>query len=229
MTEGTGPFRVMLRMQIHPGMEEEFEQTWLATGRAITDHPSNLGQWLSKSAEEVAVYYIVSDWIDEPRFRAYEHSERHLAHRTKLHPFRSSGSMTTMHVVYGTPGLNGMPGLGRSSPASSRVRVLVYARAPGSHPAAVAETYHQISRELAETPGMISNELLRSTSDPRGFVVMSEWESLAAFHAWELRPEHRVLTAPLRPLHDREPAIPFGIYEVTAAYGPEGVQPPELT
>lgn len=99
MSKPTSVFRVFLRMQIHPGMEQEFEQTWYQVGKAVTAHPANIGQWLARSEEEKSVYYITSDWTDEPRFRQFEHSEEHLAHRTKLHPFRSGGSMTTMQVV----------------------------------------------------------------------------------------------------------------------------------
>ncbi|WP_278249049.1 antibiotic biosynthesis monooxygenase family protein [Streptosporangium minutum] len=95
---------MLLRMQIRSGMEREFERTWFQVGRAVTDHPANLGQWLSRSEEEEGVYYIVSDWADERRFREFEHSEGHLAHRTRLHPFRSGGSMTTMRVVYAMTG-----------------------------------------------------------------------------------------------------------------------------
>ncbi|WP_214410567.1 antibiotic biosynthesis monooxygenase family protein [Sphaerisporangium fuscum] len=94
-----GPFRVMLRMQINPGMEPDFERTWLGIGGVITGHPANLGQWLMRSAEEDGVYYIISDWVDEPRFREFETSDAHLEHRKKLHPYRSGGSMTTMNVV----------------------------------------------------------------------------------------------------------------------------------
>ncbi|MEV5753943.1 antibiotic biosynthesis monooxygenase family protein [Actinoallomurus sp. NPDC052308] len=112
MSEPQSMFRVMLRMQIHQGMEQEFEQTWHSVGKAVTDHPANIGQWLSRSDEEDNVYYIVSDWTDEPRFREFEHSDTHLAHRTKLHPYRSGGSMTTMHVVYA------MTGAGAAAPAS---------------------------------------------------------------------------------------------------------------
>jgi heme oxygenase (mycobilin-producing) len=99
MTAAAPVFRVMLRMHIHPGMEQEFEETWAAIGDGITGHPANLGQWLSRSAEEDGVYYVVSDWVDEPQFRSFEHSEQHLRHRTRLHPYRSGGSMTTMWVV----------------------------------------------------------------------------------------------------------------------------------
>ncbi|MGA4850166.1 antibiotic biosynthesis monooxygenase family protein [Streptomyces sp. G5(2025)] len=92
-------FRVMLRMQIKPGMEDDFEKVWREVGDSVTTHPANLGQWLSRSTEEDGVYYIVSDWMNEPLFREFETSDRHLEHRQKLHPYRFGGSMTTMQVV----------------------------------------------------------------------------------------------------------------------------------
>ncbi|WP_340682687.1 antibiotic biosynthesis monooxygenase family protein [Amycolatopsis coloradensis] len=96
-------FRVMLRMQINPGAEGDFERVWLEIGDSVTSHPANLGQWLSRSEDE-GVYYIVSDWVSEALFREFETSDRHLEHRRKLHPFRSGGSMTTMRVVAYLPG-----------------------------------------------------------------------------------------------------------------------------
>ena len=104
MPEPRSAFRVMLRMNIHAGMEQEFERTWQQVGEAVVDHPANLGQWLAKSEEEDGVYYIVSDWVDEARFREFEHSDRHVTHREKLHPYRSGGSMTTMRIVYAMTG-----------------------------------------------------------------------------------------------------------------------------
>jgi heme-degrading monooxygenase HmoA len=95
-----GVFRVALRMQIRPGQEQAFEEAWLAGADVITDQPANLGQWLFASAEETGVYHIVSDWTDEESFRRYELSDTHFVHRTKLHPYRESGSMATMTMVY---------------------------------------------------------------------------------------------------------------------------------
>lgn len=102
MTDST-VFRVMLRMQIKPGMEQEFERVWQEVGSSVTSHPANLGQWLSRSTEEAGVYYIVSDWVNEQRFREFETSDRHLDHRQKLHPYRSGGSMATMTAVAHLP------------------------------------------------------------------------------------------------------------------------------
>jgi heme-degrading monooxygenase HmoA len=101
--DSTSVFRIMLRMRIKPGMEEEFERVWSEVGDSVTSHSANLGQWLCRGEEEAGIYYIISDWADEPRFREFENSARHLEHRKKLHPFRSGGSMTTMRVVASLP------------------------------------------------------------------------------------------------------------------------------
>ncbi|MEW2044673.1 antibiotic biosynthesis monooxygenase [Streptomyces sp. NBC_00377] len=100
-------FRVMLRMEIKPGVEAEFEKVWQEVGDSVTGHPANLGQWLSRSAEENGIYYIVSDWVSEPLFREFETGESHVQHRRKLHPYRTGGSMTTMHVVAALSGAAG--------------------------------------------------------------------------------------------------------------------------
>lgn len=100
-----GVFRVMLRMQIKPDVEADFERVWLEIGDSITSHPANLGQWLFRNVEEPAIYYIVSDWVDESRFREFEKSDRHVVHRQKLHPFRSGSSMAIMQTVAHLPSL----------------------------------------------------------------------------------------------------------------------------
>lgn len=97
-------FRVQLTMHIHPGAEQEFEETWLRIGEAVTGHPANRGQWLARSAQHAGTYVITSDWTDESRFREFERGDRHLAHRAMLHPLRSGGSMTTMYVLHHLPG-----------------------------------------------------------------------------------------------------------------------------
>jgi heme-degrading monooxygenase HmoA len=101
------------------------------------------------------------------------------------------------------------------------VRVLIFAAAPPDRARAVEEAYHAISRELRGTPGLIGNELLRSTTAPGEYVVMSEWETLEAFQRWEAGPGHRASTSPLRPF--QHPAggrggQSFGIYQVSATY-----------
>lgn len=100
----------------------------------------------------------------------------------------------------------------------SVLRVLVYAAAPESDPDAVSAAYHRISEALRGTPGLLGNELLRSTLDDGAYLVMSAWESREAFERWERGPGHRDSTAPLRPFQDSSRGRPFGIYEVVATY-----------
>ncbi|ONI78129.1 antibiotic biosynthesis monooxygenase [Actinosynnema sp. ALI-1.44] len=96
------------------------------------------------------------------------------------------------------------------------VRVLLY------HDTAdvtgIEAAYHQVSHNLAGVPGLLGNELLRSVPDPTGFVVVSHWRDLAAFHKWERGVDHRDSTALLRPYRDTSLPRPFGVYQVTAAY-----------
>ncbi|MBT2470711.1 antibiotic biosynthesis monooxygenase [Streptomyces sp. ISL-66] len=99
------------------------------------------------------------------------------------------------------------------------VRVLVYQAAHDEEQlAAVRDAYHLVSKRLAVVPGMLGNELLRSPADPTALVVVSRWESMAAFRTWEEGAEHREDTAPLRPFRDTRTSAPFALYEVDAAY-----------
>ncbi|MEV5341292.1 antibiotic biosynthesis monooxygenase family protein [Streptomyces sp. NPDC052676] len=94
-------FRVMLRMEIEPGKEAEFERAWLAGTEAVTGHPANLGQSLSRENHtDGSTYVIVSDWVDEPRFREFENSPAHLEHRATLHPFRTGGTFHVMEILH---------------------------------------------------------------------------------------------------------------------------------
>src|SRR5215216_2620750 len=99
MADPDSVFRVLLRFEIKPGLGSEFEQAWRSIGGVITDHPANLGQWLAKGTDEEDIYYVISDWVDEPHFREFEHSDAHVEHRKKLHPFRTGGAMHTMTLV----------------------------------------------------------------------------------------------------------------------------------
>jgi len=103
------------------------------------------------------------------------------------------------------------------------VCVLLFATAPDAATApdgaaSVAQAYHTISRELAGTPGLRRNALLELVDSPGRFVVLSEWASLDEFRAWETGPDHRQVTAPLRPHQDRSAAAWFGVYHVAATY-----------
>jgi heme-degrading monooxygenase HmoA len=96
--------------------------------------------------------------------------------------------------------------------------VLVWYRAPAADQGALFDAYHRVSHELAGTPGLLGNELLRSPVDPTRLAVCSEWESLAAFRAWESGADHRGTTAPLRQYQDPELPSPFDLLGVVAEH-----------
>ncbi|WP_240135290.1 NAD(P)-binding domain-containing protein [Streptomyces sp. MUM 178J] len=99
-------FRVILRMEIQPGTQDDFERTWWEVGSAIARQPANRGQTLTRATESeggAPVYYVVTDWTDEEAFRAFELSEAHVGHRRRLGRYRTGGEMTTTQVVYEIP------------------------------------------------------------------------------------------------------------------------------
>jgi heme-degrading monooxygenase HmoA len=96
---------------------------------------------------------------------------------------------------------------------TGQVRVLVYAKAGAEDTPAVEAAYHRISEHLVGTSGLLGNELLRDPTDASSYVVMSLWDSLAAFQAWEESPEHKPATGPLRPF-----VTGATIFEVAACY-----------
>ncbi|SCF79699.1 antibiotic biosynthesis monooxygenase [Streptomyces sp. Ncost-T10-10d] len=102
--------------------------------------------------------------------------------------------------------------------SGASVRVLLYLRAVEADVPAVEDAYHRISKDLAGTPGLLGNELLREVTDPEAFAVLSEWESLTAFQDWESGSAHRGTTSPLRQFQDGERQRPFALFEVSAAY-----------
>jgi heme-degrading monooxygenase HmoA len=100
----------------------------------------------------------------------------------------------------------------------SRIRVLVWYRAPDGSGDDIERAYHRISELLAGTPGLRGNELLRSTLDAGRFAVLSEWDDLAAFRCWETGATHRSTTAPLMPYLDPPPDRPYAVLEVRAEH-----------
>ncbi|MFF3327791.1 NAD(P)-binding domain-containing protein [Streptomyces sp. NPDC002889] len=97
-------FRVILRMEIKPGTQDEFESTWWEVGSAIARQPANRGQTLSRTTEgDRSVYYVVTDWLDEASFRTFELSQDHVEHRRRLGKYRTKGDMITTQTVYDIP------------------------------------------------------------------------------------------------------------------------------
>ncbi|MER7751187.1 antibiotic biosynthesis monooxygenase [Kitasatospora sp. NPDC097643] len=96
------PVQVILRMEIAPGKEAEFEEVWLDIGRRIARTPANRGQSLVRVGEQDggALYFVLTEWADEEAFRAFEHSAEHVEHRRRLGAFRTGGDMVVARIVH---------------------------------------------------------------------------------------------------------------------------------
>jgi heme-degrading monooxygenase HmoA len=66
----------------------------------------------------------------------------------------------------------------------------------------VERVWTAIAGEVRRAPGNLRLALLRDPADPGAFVITSDWESAAAFRAFERSPEQDDLTAPLRALRE---------------------------
>ena len=107
MTHEAGPTKVVPgthKLRRHPTPDEVTAEVG---AEPLLAPKYSIGLWIDTLLR-------FSDWVDEPSFRAYEQSPEHLTHRARLHPYRVSGSMTTMHVLAGLPGAAGAarPGAG---------------------------------------------------------------------------------------------------------------------
>jgi heme-degrading monooxygenase HmoA len=98
-------------------------------------------------------------------------------------------------------------------------RIIVFYRAPEEDPSVVERVYHEVSAEMKDTAGLLTNVLLRDVMEPSSYVVVSEWVDLVAFGAWDKSPGHR-RTTPLDPYQDLDSSHrkSFGVYEVVASY-----------
>ena len=78
-------------------------------------------------------------------------------------------------------------------------RVMVLARIHPGEEKEFEAAYAEVTALVAGTAGHIRDELLRPAEGEDRYILLSEWESSAAFLAWEDAPIHRQTTTPLRP------------------------------
>lgn len=109
-----------------------------------------------------------------------------------------------------------------SEVTSGAVEVVLYHLS--DDPDRVLDAYHEASRRMAGTAGLLGNKLLHALGDPSGYVVVSRWSGWEAFTAWEKGAAHKEQTAPLRRFRDTGRDRPFEIYRELAHYPAESAQ-----
>lgn len=82
----------------------------------------------------------------------------------------------------------------------SKIRVMVYGKLNQlTDQEAFEAAFTTVSSSVQGTPGHVKDELLRDTSEPGSYILMSEWLSKEEFLNWELSPIHMQKTLPMRP------------------------------
>ncbi|RCG25316.1 antibiotic biosynthesis monooxygenase [Streptomyces reniochalinae] len=92
---------MLLRIRISPGHEAEFEKLWAEHAETVRGFPDNHGQQLLRTRGRPGDYTVLTDWTDEPSFRAFEHSPQQQAYLTRLWAIRAGGEMQLLDVVRG--------------------------------------------------------------------------------------------------------------------------------
>lgn len=104
--------------------------------------------------------------------------------------------------------------------SSPRIRVVIYLRDPEGDPGRVEKEYQRISWVRGDLhgdpiPGLVGCGLLKDVDRFGEYVLHGEWESLKAYRAWQLGPDHADNPSPLRPYQDRSRGRHYAVYAVT--------------
>jgi heme-degrading monooxygenase HmoA len=88
--------RVLLRIEVQPGREDEFERVWRQHAEFVRGLADNRGQALYRDRAAGNAYVVETDWADEGAFRAFERSEPQQEYLRRLWPMRAGGSMALL-------------------------------------------------------------------------------------------------------------------------------------
>jgi len=107
----------------------------------------------------------------------------------------------TIRASISAAGRNGQADAGRSRRVDwlMTVRVVVVVKIPSGQEADFEAAFEEVSRQVRGTPGHVRDELLREQGTQGAYVLLGEWESAGAFHAWHDNPAHSAITAPMHP------------------------------
>ena len=82
------------------------------------------------------------------------------------------------------------------------VRATLSMQVRRGHEREFERAWTRIADRVRQEPGNVRQAQLRDAADPAAYVITSDWESEAAFRAFERSPAQDALTAPLRELRE---------------------------
>ncbi|MBA2558653.1 MAG: antibiotic biosynthesis monooxygenase [Propionibacteriales bacterium] len=92
--------RIVLEMRVLDSCEPaDFLREWDNVSKAVATFSGNLGQALGRSLLDDRIFFVTSDWIDEPSFRAFETSERQDELTAGLRSLRASARMNVQQIL----------------------------------------------------------------------------------------------------------------------------------
>lgn len=181
--------RATLTMTVRPDCEDAFIQAWQEAADYTRHVPGNLCQSLQCDRKEGLVFTITSDWQDLASFTAYERSPEQDTITAPLRDLRLSSQMSITELLFQKE---------RRS-MTMPVRVMVFATIKPGTQEAFEAAFAKVTQQVKGTKGHMRDELIKDTTNPDAYILLSEWESQEAFLAWEDAPIHKETTTPMRP------------------------------
>lgn len=99
---------------------------------------------------------------------------------------------------------------------TERLRVLLFLWVEDGTEEAFTKAYEEIRWQVAAADGHIADQLCQSTTEPREWLITSEWESAEHYAAWARRPDHPGLAAPITATTSGRVHKPFVVRSRTA-------------
>ncbi|WUH89367.1 cupin domain-containing protein [Streptomyces sp. NBC_00433] len=95
----------------------------------------------------------------------------------------------------------GEPEAGQSEQAdgaAGTARVLFMMKVDEDRREEFLAAYEKVRFSVASTPGHIRDQICQAPDDPRSWLIVSEWTTLAEFFTWEKSESHKEIVRPMR-------------------------------
>jgi heme-degrading monooxygenase HmoA len=101
---------------------------------------------------------------------------------------------------------------------SGELLVLIWQTAGAAETEALEETYREVSKEMAGTPGLLGNKLIQSAINADNYAVLAHWKDMGSFQKWYQTADHKT-TEPMRRYRDPNRTGPqFDIFRVVSEF-----------
>jgi len=92
------------------------------------------------------------------------------------------------------------------------VRIIIDRKVKKGKEKDFARMLRELRSKAIPSPGYISGETLRAEGDPHNYIVISTWQSLEDWKAWEKQPERKQIQARIEKLMARPTKTKIYLY-----------------